>query len=61
MDKAPLRRGKQTVHLKWNEDIAILSGDVLLIKAYQALAKQAHCPFIDLHQLQWSRRASSCT
>ena len=40
MDKAPLRRGKQTVHLKWNDDIAILSGDVLLIKAYQALAKQ---------------------
>ena len=40
MDKAPLRRGKQTVHLKWNNDIAILSGDVLLIKAYQALAKQ---------------------
>ena len=40
MDDAPLRRGQQTVHLKWNEDIAILSGDVLLIKAYQALAKQ---------------------
>jgi len=46
MDKAPLRRGKQTVHLKWNDDIAILSGDVLLIKAYQALAKQeaSHIP-----------------
>jgi geranylgeranyl diphosphate synthase type II len=40
MDKAPLRRGQQTVHLKWNEDIAILSGDVLLIKAYQEIAKQ---------------------
>lgn len=40
MDKAPLRRGKETVHLKWNDDIAILSGDVLLIKAYQELAKQ---------------------
>ena len=40
MDKAPLRRGEKTVHLKWNEDIAILSGDVLLIKAYQELAKQ---------------------
>ena len=40
MDNAPLRRGEQTVHEKWNEDIAILSGDVLLIKAYQALAKQ---------------------
>ncbi len=40
MDKAPLRRGQETVHLKWNDDIAILSGDVLLIKAYQELAKQ---------------------
>lgn len=34
MDKAPLRRGKQTVHEKWNENIAILSGDTLLIKVY---------------------------
>lgn len=38
MDKAPLRRGKQTVHKKWNSNIAILSGDVLLVKAYQELA-----------------------
>jgi geranylgeranyl diphosphate synthase type II len=34
MDKAPLRRGKQTVHEKWNDNIAILSGDVMLVKAY---------------------------
>ncbi|MHB8260586.1 MAG: polyprenyl synthetase family protein [Bacteroidia bacterium] len=39
MDNAPLRRGKQTVHEKWNKNIAILSGDVLLVKAYQELAK----------------------
>jgi len=38
MDKAPLRRGKATVHEKWNGNIAILSGDVLLVKAYQQLA-----------------------
>jgi geranylgeranyl diphosphate synthase, type II len=38
MDKAPLRRGKETVHQKWNSNIAILSGDVLLVKAYQQLA-----------------------
>ena len=31
MDKAPLRRGKQTVHEKWNDNIAILSGDVMLV------------------------------
>lgn len=41
MDVAPLRRGKPTVHQKWNGNVAILSGDALLIKAYQELAK---CP-----------------
>ena len=40
MDKAPLRRSQQTVHSKWNDNIAILSGDVLLVKAYQELQKQ---------------------
>ena len=34
LDKAPLRRGKQTVHKKWNTDIAILSGDAMLVRAY---------------------------
>ena len=34
MDKAPLRRGKETVHEKWNNNIAILSGDTLLIEVY---------------------------
>ena len=38
MDKAPLRRGKDTIHVKWNEDIAILSGDALLIEAYKMIA-----------------------
>ncbi len=37
MDEAPLRRGKETVHTKWNTNIAILSGDTLLIRAYQYL------------------------
>lgn len=40
MDEAPLRRKKQTVHTKWNTNIAILSGDVLLVKAYQEICKQ---------------------
>lgn len=40
MDEAPLRRAKETVHTKWNQNIAILSGDVLFVKAYQLLAKQ---------------------
>lgn len=34
MDNAPLRRGKTTVHEKWNVNTAILSGDVMLVKVY---------------------------
>ena len=35
MDKAPLRRGQPTVHEKWNHNIAILSGDVMMVRAYE--------------------------
>jgi geranylgeranyl diphosphate synthase, type II len=35
MDDAPLRRGNQTVHEKWNVNTGILSGDAMLILAYQ--------------------------
>ena len=37
MDNAPLRRGKATVHEKWNANTAILSGDVMMVKAYDML------------------------
>ena len=37
MDRADTRRGKPTVHKKWNDNTAILSGDAMLIKAYQLL------------------------
>ena len=37
MDKADLRRGKETVHKKWNVNTGILSGDALMILAYQRL------------------------
>jgi geranylgeranyl diphosphate synthase type II len=39
MDKADLRRGELTVHKKWDENTAILSGDTMLILAYKYLAK----------------------
>lgn len=39
MDNAPLRRGKKTVHEKWNVSTAILSGDVMLVKVYEQLLK----------------------
>jgi len=35
MDNAPLRRGHQTVHEKWDVNTGILSGDAMLILAYQ--------------------------
>ena len=39
MDKAPLRRGMETVYQKWNADIAILSGDAMLAQAFQYALK----------------------
>lgn len=39
MDEAPLRRGQQTVHTKWNNNQAILSGDSTLVLAYERLAQ----------------------
>ncbi len=44
MDRADVRRGRPTVHKKWNDNTAILSGDVMQIAAYQLIAKTpAHC------------------
>ena len=37
MDKADVRRGKPTVHKKWNDNTAILSGDSMLVLAYQRM------------------------
>lgn len=37
MDNAPIRRGRPTVHEKWDDNTAILSGDVMLVKAYEML------------------------
>jgi geranylgeranyl diphosphate synthase, type II len=39
MDAAPLRRNMSTVHEKWNTNIGILSGDVMLIEAYKMLSR----------------------
>lgn len=38
MDKADVRRGRPTVHVKWNDNTAILSGDQMLIEAYKLLS-----------------------
>ena len=39
MDKAPLRRGMETVHTKYGDSTALLAGDVMLVKAYDELNK----------------------
>ena len=39
MDRAEVRRGRPTVHIKWNDNTAILSGDQMLIEAYKLIAK----------------------
>lgn len=39
MDNAEMRRGHQTVHLKWDANTAILSGDSMLVLAYQRMAQ----------------------
>ena len=39
MDKAEVRRGRPTVHIQWNENTAILSGDQMMIEAYTLLSQ----------------------
>lgn len=51
MDKASLRRGRPTVHVKWNDNTAILSGDVMQIVAYMLIAESPAAvlkPVLDL-------------
>ncbi|KFF07216.1 polyprenyl synthetase family protein [Flavobacterium reichenbachii] len=51
MDDAPLRRGKETVHEKWDLNTGILSGDAMLILAYQYFEQYESEVFRDLAKL----------
>jgi geranylgeranyl diphosphate synthase type II len=51
MDAAPLRRGNETVHEKWDTNTAILSGDAMLILAYQYFEKYNTDIFRELAKL----------
>ena len=51
MDDAPLRRGKETVHEKWDINTGILSGDAMLINAYQLFENYEGDTFRDLAKL----------
>jgi len=51
MDDAPLRRGKETVHEKWDINTGILSGDAMLINAYQLFENYEGDTFKELAKL----------
>jgi geranylgeranyl diphosphate synthase type II len=51
MDDAPLRRGNVTVHEKWDINTGILSGDAMLILAYQYFEKYEPAIFMELAKL----------
>lgn len=51
MDNAPLRRGKATVHEKWDVNTGILSGDAMLILAYQFFERYEPKTFRELAKL----------
>ena len=51
MDDAPLRRGNETVHEKWDLNTGILSGDAMLILAYQYFEQYEPAVFRDLAKL----------
>lgn len=50
MDRADIRRGRPTVHRKWGDNVAILSGDAMLTMATQQLAKEAGDCLADLSE-----------
>ena len=60
MDHASLRRGNETVHEKWNTNVAILSGDAMLILAIQKLEKYKGKRFENLIHLLCSTALQVC-
>ncbi|MGE5479817.1 MAG: polyprenyl synthetase family protein [Chloroflexota bacterium] len=44
MDKSPMRRGRETIHTKWDESVAILSGDMMVGWAYRFLCEHSSSP-----------------
>jgi geranylgeranyl diphosphate synthase type II len=60
MDRAPVRRGYDTVHKKWNVNVAMLSGDVMCIMAYRYLCAAAPRYVGDILQLFGTTAAQVC-
>lgn len=51
MDNAPVRRNHETVHVKWNNNTAILSGDAMMIIAYDFIAQSPKESFPEVFKL----------
>jgi geranylgeranyl diphosphate synthase type II len=60
MDGAPKRRNLPTVHEKWNSNIAILSGDALMIHAFQELSRYEANTFKSLSSLLYKTSIEVC-
>jgi geranylgeranyl diphosphate synthase type II len=60
MDKADIRRGKPTVHKKWNETVAILSGDLMMIKAIDILCETKYHQIPELIRIFNKTAAEVC-
>jgi geranylgeranyl diphosphate synthase type II len=60
MDRAPVRRGYDTVHRKWNANVAMLSGDVMCIMAYHYLCEAAPRYLGEVLQLFGTTAAQVC-
>ncbi|MGI4741417.1 MAG: polyprenyl synthetase family protein [Janthinobacterium lividum] len=58
MDQAPLRRGQPTVHEQWNANVAILSGDVMLVRAYELLFENVPLPLLPQVLRRFSQTAA---
>jgi geranylgeranyl diphosphate synthase, type II len=51
MDNASMRRNQETVHLKWNNNTAILSGDAMMILAYELISNTSKELFIEIFNI----------
>ncbi len=60
MDNAPLRRGHETIYKKWTMPVAILSGDLMMIKSIEILARTNYTPFVDLLEVFNTTAAEVC-
>lgn len=60
MDKAPLRRSKETVHTKWNSDVAILSGDTMFVQSCMLMMKTNRLYQEDIMQMFFKTAIEVC-